>query len=149
MKIRSFASTDYPAFTALMNAVLPEDPRSSDEVRFWDMHQDPKCQLDRWLVEHDGQIVAGAEYSQSVYMYHPRKFWLDAWVHPEFQGQGLGSRLYDTILAALQPLDPLSVWAQVREDMSRGLRFLQARGFQEEMRSWPSTSAWGLSNSPR
>jgi GNAT superfamily N-acetyltransferase len=77
-------------------------------------------------------------YEQFAHSYHPRKFVVRVQVHPEFQKQGIGSALYQHVMQALQPFDPIAVRAFSREDMTRSVRFLEDRGFQELERFWES-----------
>ena len=137
-QIRPFTPDDYPALVAVWNTVYPEYPETPEEWRFSDTHRDPKCKWQRWVVETAGGIVAGGYHDQPSGHYHPQKFYLDLAVLPEYEGQGLGTALYNHILTALQPFDPLTVQASAREDMARGVRFLTDRGFQEVMREWES-----------
>ena len=136
--IRPFTPDDYPATSAVANAVYAEYPGTVDELRYNDEHRDPKCKFARWVAEDDGRVVATGEYGQSAGMFHPRKFWIEIAVHPGCQGRGIGAALYDHIVAALAPFDPLSLRAGTREDWTRGVRFIQDRGFREDMRSWES-----------
>ena len=138
VRIRPFTAADYSGITDVANAVYREYPGTVEELRFGDDHRDPKCKFQRWVAEQDGGIVGVGEYSQSPSMYHPRKFWIELTVHPAWQGKGIGAALYDQVMAALQPFDPLSLRAGTREDMARGVRFLERRGFREDMRAWES-----------
>jgi GNAT superfamily N-acetyltransferase len=90
------------------------------------------------MAERDGRVVGVAHYSQSFDTYHPRKFMIDAKVHPDAQRQGIGSALYDQIVESVMPYNPLNLRGRVREDMQPGIRFLQARGYQDVWRDWES-----------
>jgi mycothiol synthase len=136
--IREFTPEDYPALVAINNAVEPEYPESEEEWRAGDAHRDPKCLWKRWVVEREGAPVAFGGYHQWSGMYHPRKFHMGISVHPEHQGRGVGTALYETILTALEPLDPLCLRTGAREDRQTALRFLANRGFEEEFRAWES-----------
>ncbi len=83
-------------------------------------------------------MVVLCGYSQNGHDYHPLKFGLDVVVHPEWQGQGLGGRLYGHVVAALKEHGPerLSIWT--REDLVRSVRFATDRGHTENMREWGS-----------
>jgi ribosomal protein S18 acetylase RimI-like enzyme len=137
-QIRPFTMDDYQAIASIHNQLFPDDPYSPEEGRFWDKHRDPKTRFQRWLVERDGQTIGMAEYSQREDAYHPRKFWFNLEVHPDWQRQGIGSALLERLLAALQQYDPLLVQTQVREDMTPSVSFLEARGFQNVWRMWES-----------
>jgi GNAT superfamily N-acetyltransferase len=78
------------------------------------------------------------EYYQRASRYHPRKFWIDGYVHPDHQVQGIGSALYDHVIAALQLFDPLALLCVVEEDKAHSLSFIKGRGWQEESRTWIS-----------
>jgi mycothiol synthase len=71
-------------------------------------------------------------------MYHPRKFYMYISVHPDHQGQGIGSRLYDRLFERLAPHEPIAVRTDTRVDLEHAVRFISKRGFVEEMRSWES-----------
>ncbi len=136
--IREFSPDDYPVVNEISNAVYPEYPGTVEELRFNDEHHDPKCKWRRWVAERQGQVVAHGHYAQNPWIYHPRKFSIGITVHPDQQGQGIGSALYERLLMALEPFDPLALRTHAREDMARGVRFLTERSFQEKMRDWES-----------
>lgn len=136
--IRPFTVDDYPAVVAVSNAVYVDYPGTVEERRFEDEHRDPKCRFQRWVAERNGEVVAHAEYSQAEWSYHPHRFWVGVTVRPDRQGQGIGTALHDHVVTALEPLQPQRLRADCREDMERGVRFLQERGFREEFRSWES-----------
>jgi GNAT superfamily N-acetyltransferase len=138
LNVRPFTADDYPVINDIGNAVMPEYPRTVEEWRFGDEHRDPKCQFQRFVAERNGLVVGFGTYSQPADMYHPRKFEIDVRVHPDHQRQGIGATLYEHVVAALQPFDPLTLRAGIREDMTRGVQFLKDRGFVEEMRGWES-----------
>ncbi len=136
--IRAFTPTDYPAITAVHNTVYPDYPQTPDEFRYWDEHREPHCRAARWVAEQNGAIVAAGSYEQWAFQYHPRKFAFDLWVVPERQAKGIGKRLYEQLLAALAPFDPLSIRTHARENLDRSRHFLEARGFRPGMAEWES-----------
>jgi len=136
--IRPFTPEDYPALARISTAAFPEYPSSAEEKEFGDARRDPKCRHGRWLMERDGWAVGYGEYGQRSSSYHPRRFLLEVVVEPDSQGLGLGKALYEQVLSALAQFDPLSVRAQARSDKERTVRFLQERGFMEDMRSFES-----------
>jgi GNAT superfamily N-acetyltransferase len=136
--IRPFTPDDYPAITALSLAVFPEYPRTEEELRSGDARRDPKCAWSQFVAEEDGRVVGVADYSQSMFMYHPRKFQIFLMVHPDYQMRGIGGRLFDHLRAELVSVDPLALRTSTREDRPESLSFLGNRGFVEEMRHWES-----------
>jgi mycothiol synthase len=125
--IRPFTPDDYPDICDVMNAVYPEYPETPEEIRHGDETRDPKLKWARYVAVEDGRIVGIGGYGQSLGMYHPRKFFLDVLVHPEAQGRGLGTTLYDHIYAVLADYDPIAIRSGVRSDHERGIRFLTDR----------------------
>jgi len=136
--IREKTPDDYPAMVEINNAEWPDHPITVEEWRYEDEHKDPKCKLKEWVAEIDGEVVAFFGYDQWSGMYHPRKFSIYGLVHPNFQGKGIGSILYDYTMDQLKELDPLVVRSYARENRTRAIEFLKARGFKEEMRAWES-----------
>ena len=138
-RIRGFTSDDYGSVVGVLNSVYADYPTTVEEIRFNDEHNDPKCLQRRWVAEDGGAVVGTAEYVQHVGMYHPRKFSIDLAVRPDYPGRRIGAELYDHLMAALAPLDPISLRVpHVRADQMRGIRFLRDRGFVESLRSWES-----------
>ena len=136
--IRPFTPADYPAIVQIVAAAFPDYPTSVEEIKFGDTSRPAHCRYACWIAERDGQAVGFGEYTQFAGQYHPRKFHLEVMVVPDRQGQGFGRALYEEVLRALAPTDPLSLRAQVREDKTRSVRFLTDRGFVEDMRSYES-----------
>jgi GNAT superfamily N-acetyltransferase len=136
--LRPFEAADYPAITALYNSAYPDFPISVDKMRYMDERRDPRCQSQRWVVERAGAVIGVAEYDQRAWAYHPRRFRVDLAVDPACQLQGVGGRLFQQLLTALAPLDPLSLDAAAREDMPCRVQFLARRGFREQEREWAS-----------
>jgi GNAT superfamily N-acetyltransferase len=138
--IRPFRAdeSDYEALVGITNAVYPEYPDTVEEWKFEDANRPAHITLERWLAELDGRPVAWGGYNQTPWMFHPRRFRVSCQVHPDAQGQGIGKALYATILEHLEPHQPLSLRSRSREDMQRGMRFMQERGYVEEMRDWES-----------
>ncbi len=137
--IRPFTERDYPAYVAVVNATFPDYATSVEALRFGDSNRDPRCRQERFIAAVGGTIVGVGSYDQWAGMYHPRKFAIDVTIRPEWQG--LGAALYERVMVALEPFAPLAVRSQGRADLERGIRFLQARGFVEGMRSWESRLA--------
>jgi mycothiol synthase len=136
--IRPFAPEDYAAAVAVSNSVYADYANTVEEWRYSDEHRDPKCYYARYVAERDGAIVAIGECGQSAGMFHPRKFFIGVTVHPDWQGQGIGTSLYDHITTTLEFASPLSFYGNTREAWPQSLHFLTARGYEERMRSWES-----------
>ncbi|MGC4048020.1 MAG: GNAT family N-acetyltransferase [Armatimonas sp.] len=149
MKIRPFdAERDYPAITRLFNVNFPESAESESEQRYHDFYRDPNHHFARFVTEDDGQVVACASWSQTVSRYHPKHFHVEVFVMPEYQGQGIGSTLWDYLNKELAKLQPEKIRTWTRESQPRAPRFFMDRGFQEENReveSWLDINAFDAS----
>jgi mycothiol synthase len=138
LTIRPFTNTDYEALGRLWNATFTEFTATKEELQFDDQHRPAKCLHRRWVAERDGRTVAFAMYDQMMHIYHPRKFTVDVLVEHAYQLQGIGRALYDQIVDALRQFDPLMIDSWTRDDMRCRVRFLESRGFSENMRMWAS-----------
>jgi len=87
-------------------------------------------------VEADDRIVAFAIYNERPWSYSPGKYGFNITVHPDYEGQGIGSAVYNHIFQEVQqqkhPLVQLSTHA--RSDKPQSIRFLEKRGFEAVMR---------------
>lgn len=138
--IRPFtrSDTDYEDLAAIRTACYPDYPFTPDEYRRWDRQREARLRFARFVAELDGTSVGGALYENVSWMYHPQKFFVGVYVHPEQQRRGVGRALYQHLLAELQPHEPLALRNTLREDHSAAVGFFERRGFVEEMRAWES-----------
>lgn len=140
LSIRSFtpSDADYAAVVAIDNAVFLEYPGTVEELRADDAARPEYIRHQRWIAELNGQPVGFGHYGQIASMYHPRRFTVYLAVLPAYQHQGVGEALYANLNEALSIYNPLSLRANVREDMLNSVAFLHKRGFEEDMRAWES-----------
>lgn len=143
LSFRPFERTDadYEAVVGLRNAAMPDYRDMVEDWRHWDDTRPDYCKWERWVAEADGAAVAQGGFYQFHGMYHPQKFFLDMYVHPEHQGRGVGQRLYDHLIRRLAPHNPIAIRAEAREDFAPANHILQKHGFAEEMRFWESRLA--------
>lgn len=136
--IRDFGPADYEGYTAVHNACYPTYLQAASDFARWDSLREPKIRWRRWVGEAAGQVVAWASYANASHAYHPRKFWLEVGVHPNWRRQGLGAALFDTVSAAVAAFDPIVLRGEVREDNTVGRAFAEARGFALDYREQES-----------
>ena len=140
MEIRFFTADDYPAIVKIhnsLNIVWPERPRTPEGWAEADRNRNPKCKYGRWVAVKDGDVVGFGSYGQNIFEYHPQRFNVSIEVSPNYQRQGVGSALYDRIMAELQPFDPRILRADAFTNLPQGFLFLQKRGFYEAFRETP------------
>jgi mycothiol synthase len=138
MNIRPFIEADIEAAVPIWNLLNPDWPTSVPEVLDDYRKHDPKYLTQSYVAESDGRVLGVGEYDQSPGSYHPQRFLVTFYVHPEFHGHGIGKALYDKVLESLKPHNPVSARVQVRESSKRALRFFAERGFVETKRDWVS-----------
>lgn len=85
----------------------------------------------------EGQRVVGAVwYGQPPDLYEPGVWWMTLLVHPSHTRRGVGSALFSHAEASLEPYQPVTLKANVREDRLTAVAFAQRRGFVEYWRRW-------------
>jgi len=140
LQIQEFDGSDaaYETWCAISNAVDPDHIHTAQELKQWDMQREPRIRYGKWFGIVEGEAVGVVEYSQMVWAYHPQKFSAYLGVLPEKQGAGIGKLLFEHLMAAIAPLDPITVRCNIRADWARSARFVADRGFQEDFREWES-----------
>ncbi|MDX1992297.1 MAG: GNAT family N-acetyltransferase [bacterium] len=138
IEIRPSEARDYPAIADIFNLFQPEFPVTVEEIAHSDRTRDPKIRFGRWVAAVNGRVVGYSSHTQHLDLYHPRKFWVQVRVLPEFQRRGLGGALYDVLLQGVLRHDPISMQVSIPEDKTEGLRFAEKRGFVEYSRRWSS-----------
>jgi len=136
--LRPFTCEDLPAIVRLQHSAEPLHPWSLEELERDLATLEPHLQHHFRVVVQGGAPVGMSDLQRPVGTYHPHRFQLTLCVAPEARGQGIGAALYSAVLRDLATLDPVSLSVQVRESEPRGLRFAQARGFQEVKRDFES-----------
>jgi mycothiol synthase len=139
LAIRPLTEQDIPKLVEIWNLLNPDWPRSTvDHVDEFRKH-DPQYHYQAWVVEQDNKVISTGHSEHSIGSFHPQKFLLELYLHPDFHGQGIGKKLYQRMLGDLEPFDPLSLSISVREFSIRALTFFSDRGFIETKRDWIST----------
>lgn len=140
--VRPFVDTDYPAICRVANEVWPDHPQSEEERRHRDATQDAKLSHTRWVAEEGGEVVAWAHLGQDAIVYHPQKFDFDVQVLAGHRRRGVGSALYETLLAEANRQEAIHLRTYHREDMAVGVAFLAGLGYRPEL--WECESALDL-----
>jgi mycothiol synthase len=133
--IRPIRPEDYEAYSACMRAAMKDADDTAEGLREDD---EDTTAIERWVAEVDGQVVGSGAWFQLPSRYHPQKFWMDGCVHPDYQGRGIGKALFERVLAAIAPQNPISLRTFSREDYAGTRRFLEKHGFVEGKRTWES-----------
>lgn len=141
VSFRRFEPSDYERLVDVYNANFPDFPSSVEEVRHNDESSDPSKYYKNRLVCLSGDLTVPVGFGMVAHAwwnYHPHKYVVDMAVDPRYQGRGIGSRIYQEILAELADLKAVAAWASVKENMAGSMGFAQKRGFVEKQRLWES-----------
>ena len=131
---------DYPGLAALLTIVHPDWPVTVEELADEDAARDPRLYLTVFVAElvqplpDVNRLVGVASASHDTLAHRADKFKIDIRVLPNLQGRGIGSRLYEVLLAHLQPLAPRELQTDIWETHERALHFVGDRGFIETWR---------------
>ncbi len=131
--IRAFEKTESEYLT--LAGLLSEDLENLTLIAAGFKHCDAMQNHEtyqRLVAEIDSQIVAYSSRGQSIWHPSPRVFDIVIEVDPEFQGQGIGSDLYNRLIADLEEHNPTTLKARARENDPHGIQFLRKRGFQQK-----------------
>jgi GNAT superfamily N-acetyltransferase len=138
--IQEFDPTHYQGVLEVYNTLFPEHKESLEELRHFDENWDYKrYDKQRYVaLTSEGVVVGVGEWGHSPSVFHPRKFWVDVDVHPDWQRRGIGTRLWDHLFNVLKERGAVELRSSARESMPECVRFLEKRGYVEKMRAWES-----------
>lgn len=150
MHIRPTTIEDYPALCEIRDAIMPDNPAVVADFVEQDaaFARAPQCHFARWVGEIEGRVMASGLVSQSPWNYEPDRYRVRFFVHPDYQGRGYGKAFYAHLRSTLQSRHPKEIDSHSREDLPRGMRFLQDRGFVEHHRnreSWLTLADFDMS----
>ncbi|MFC4638043.1 GNAT family N-acetyltransferase [Deinococcus hohokamensis] len=123
---------DLEAVAAVRSAANPDWPVTADQLAREIANRDPALYYTEVLAEQDGQVVGVGVASHDDFSFEPWRYWGTVTVHPDVQGQGIGSALYGEVLGRLQARGAreLRAMSSDRPQDARGRTFLERRGFQ-------------------
>jgi len=137
--LRPFTPADYGAFVSLSNEAYPEYQWTVDEVRFWDDDWKPEGFFRRRLfAEQAGVPVGYAEASHARGQFVPANYRVDLVVRPAVRRRGIGTVLFDDLVAALRLRAAHWIRAQIKESDLASVAFAQNIGAEELKRDWES-----------
>ena len=141
VRLQEFEPGQYQKLADIYNTIYPGYDRSAAEWKLDDDHLDrSKYHFQRYTATGGAskEIVAFGQVSHGLSTFHPKKFWVDMWVDPKYQKQGVGSAIYEKLQQDLTRLEAITTWGMVREDKPDSERFLSKRGFTQKMTAWES-----------
>ena len=137
-KLRLFTENDYDGIVTLRNSLYPNHLKTVKMVRHHDKTHKGKIKQKRFVLEEDSAIIVCVGYEQFIEAYHPRKFVIYIHVNSNHINKGYGGASYDFLMEQLQPFSPIKITSMVNEIHSRGVLFLENRGFTMSMKEQES-----------
>jgi ribosomal protein S18 acetylase RimI-like enzyme len=140
-RFRPVREADYPKKSEVQGRLYPDDPISSEEYRrLGRLLEDPRIFHLGLVAEdpRDGAVAGFGLLYNSPRNFDPAKYSIELWVDPSHQGHGLGRELFRLLEEAARNRNAALLWASVRAEDARSVRFFERSGFVERRRSWTS-----------
>ena len=138
--IREARPEDSAALVEIVNLCYPDYPTSMEEFE----HRDKSFDYERYFRKRyvacndSGRIVGWSEMSHETWVYVPDQYGMTIRVHPDFQRKGIGTKLWNQVMADLTERDASLVRAFTQETHEHALSFLDKLGFEEFERACES-----------
>ena len=129
--VRVQTKEHYQAVADLTNTLYDNHVYSAEQGLHESANKNPPASFLYQLAFLKGQPVAFFECSE----FENKKFWLEIVVHPDFQRQGIGSRLMLEAQKHVQEFEGTQLEAQIRDDWAAHHAFYAKHGFY-------SSTAW-------
>ncbi len=131
--------SDYILMADMHNRIWPIEPLTPEIYAYFDNVRSKKYLFQRLILEVDGQPVGYASYQENYWSYRPGKYNMSVDILPEHRNRGVGSYVYDQIMARLsaEEIPPRLIEADTQEDQEGGRRFLAKQGFDGPLMRWP------------
>ncbi|MCJ7710334.1 MAG: GNAT family N-acetyltransferase [Chloroflexi bacterium] len=119
---------DLRAFVEIVNAVMPQQPTSLEDLRWADTLFAGGV---RFLASLDGRPVGAASVGR-IFMYDAsfERFWWDVHVLPDARRLGLGGALWAAASEVARAAGKTGFQTDVYESQADGVAFLLSRGFE-------------------
>lgn len=134
VRLRGFRDGDYARLAEIRHLAFPRGPWSEAEVRDADGAWDNSCYAFFRVVAEgaDGRMVGFGRISHEPWEFHARGYGMNLMVEPAHRRRGIGTAIYEVLIAELRRWDASAVRAcVVTETMSESIAFLWHRGFVE------------------
>ena len=95
-RLEEFTTVQYARLAEIANAIYPGYERGPEEWQLDDEHLDQsRYHFQRYaaIIQDSGEPVGFAQIQHGQWTFHPKKFWIDMWVDPKHQRQGVGTSL--------------------------------------------------------
>lgn len=134
VRLRGFRDGDYARLPEIGRLAFPRGPWSETEVRDADGAWGNRRYAFLQVVaeEAGGRMVGFGRISHEPWEFHARGYGMNIMVEPAHRRRGIGTVIYEDLVAELRRWDATAVRAcVVSETMSESIAFLWHRGFVE------------------
>jgi RimJ/RimL family protein N-acetyltransferase len=140
-RLREFTLDDVPAHVEILNRLRPDQLETVEQNR--QMHEfvhTPPMLCRQVAVDEvaSGRLVGVGGTVTPPDGVGLGGFWVEASVHPDHQGKGVGQAISQALEREARALGAVRLWASTRVADRRSVRFLELQGFQEKLRNWQS-----------
>ncbi len=140
LHFRAFEDRDYERLAEIGAAIQPHTSSTAQSLRYRDATLEPRVRMVRMVAETETNMVVGAGQLMHIWWaYHPRRYLMRLEVDPAWQHHGIGSALFDRLLAELTSWGADLVRTEAPSLRPAALAFLEHRGFREWRRRWESS----------
>lgn len=140
LRFRPFAEGDYETIVAIRNQVDRDDPTTVADVRYsdsiWETDRFDRLRL--MAEDETGRVVGFGQINHIPYEFHPQRYRIVGRVDPALWRRGIGTAIYERMLAELRSRNATAARAEIREDHTETVGFMQRRGFVERQREYES-----------
>jgi ribosomal protein S18 acetylase RimI-like enzyme len=122
---------DYAAVADVLNASNPEWPVTPELLQTWEEARDPALFAAQLVAEREGQVVGVGHIGHDDFAFEEWRYFGNLHVHPDARGHGVGTALYDALLARVRERGAREVRTMLgdAEHDAPGRAFLERRGF--------------------
>ena len=140
-RIRGFQPRDYAQEAKIWNRIDLGRIITEEEIRRFEEKVFTPPLVNFKIVAEErssGEAVGTGSLHHDLESFDPQAFWVDVAVDPAHRGRGLGQSLARAIQEEAGTRRARRLWAMIRADDARAVRFLDLQGYTELRRHWRS-----------
>lgn len=136
--IREATEADVPRILEIANALFPEYAETAEEFQAFQrrLRDGGYTSVRAVAVIASGEVVGHYHFHHMPGQFQPTRYRAVAFTDPAWQRRGVGSALYEHMLAELRRRGARAIETFARESMPDVVSFLERRGFAQIMRAW-------------